>query len=92
MGGNSSADLLHRGRNNYSCFMRIAATARQHGITDDDIWHALHNYMRVYEDEGEVAMFIGPARNGAVLEIGVVLDDEDPRIIHAMKSRKKYWP
>jgi hypothetical protein len=37
-------------------------------------------------------MFIGGARDGTVLEIGVVLDDDDPRIIHAMRARAKYWP
>lgn len=72
--------------------MRLIASARKRGIRVADIWHALENYVRVYEDQGEVAMFIGPARDGTVLEIGVVLDDEDPRIIHAMRARAKYWP
>jgi hypothetical protein len=72
--------------------VRITASARKRDIRDADIRHALDNYMRVYGDQGEVAMFIGPARDGTVLEIGVVLDDEDPRIIHAMRARAKYWP
>lgn len=37
-------------------------------------------------------MFIGSAQNGAVLEVGVIEDDDDPRIIHAMPARTKYWP
>jgi hypothetical protein len=73
-------------------FVRITASARKRAISDVDIWHGLDNYMRVYEDQGEVAMFIGPARDGTVLEIGVVLDYDDPRIIHAMRARAKYWP
>lgn len=72
--------------------MRIVPSARKHGVPDADLLHALANYMLVYEDQGEVAIFIGPARDGMILEIGVVLDDEDPRIIHAMRARPKYWP
>ncbi|WP_159618098.1 hypothetical protein [Ruania rhizosphaerae] len=54
----------------------------------------MDNYVRVYAEQGdaEVAMFIGPARNGDMLEIGVVLDADDPRVIHAMPARRKYWP
>ncbi len=54
--------------------------------------HALRNYVRVFDDQGEVAMFIGPALDGTMLEVGVVEDDEDPRIVHAMPARAKYWP
>jgi hypothetical protein len=73
-------------------YVRITASARKRGVTEADIWHGLRNYMRVYEDQGEVAMFVGPACDGTVLEIGVVLDDDDARIIHAMRARPKYWP
>jgi hypothetical protein len=72
--------------------VRITASARKRGIIDADIRHALANYMRVYDDQGQVAMFIGPAQDGTILEISVVLDDTDPRIIHAMRARMKYWP
>ncbi|MBA2560926.1 MAG: hypothetical protein H0V07_13775 [Propionibacteriales bacterium] len=56
--------------------------------------HALRNYMSVFVDEGDaaLAMFIGPAQDGTtVLEVGVVEDDDDPRIIHAMPVRAKFW-
>lgn len=72
--------------------MRVVGSARRHGVADADMRHALSHYLRVYDDQGEVAMFVGPARNGTVLEIGVVLDDDDPRIVHAMRARPKYWP
>lgn len=71
--------------------MRIADSARKHGVDDDSMLHAVRNYVRVFE-LGEVAMFIGPAEDGAMLEVGVVLDDEDPRIIHAMPARRRFWP
>jgi predicted transcriptional regulator len=72
--------------------MRITESARGHGVMDHDIHHAVRYYLRIYEDQGDVAMLIGPAADGSILEIGVVLDDEDPRIIHAMRARRKYWP
>jgi hypothetical protein len=36
-------------------------------------------------------MLIGPARNGALLEIGILgAETDDPVIIHAMPMRPKY--
>jgi hypothetical protein len=71
--------------------MRVTESARKHGVEDDDMLHALRNYLKVFS-LGEVAMFIGPAYDGAVLEVGVIEDDEDPRIIHAMPARARFWP
>ncbi len=71
--------------------MRFARSAGKHGIRPADAEHVLRNYIRVF-DQGEIAMFIGPAIDGTVLEVGVVEDDEDPRIIHAMPVRRKFWP
>ena len=40
-----------------------------------------------------LAMFIGPARNAALLEIGVLAPDgDDPVVIHADKARNKFLP
>ncbi|CAM5781852.1 hypothetical protein [Cellulomonas persica] len=71
--------------------MRIRASARNHGVADADIPHAIEHDVRAF-DSGEVLMIIGPARNGAMLEVGVVPDDADPRTIHAMPVRRKFWP
>lgn len=39
----------------------------------------------------DLTMLIGPATDGALLEIGVLdLDGEDPVVIHAMKLRAKF--
>ena len=35
-------------------------------------------------------MFIGPATDGAPLEVGVVTDDEGTAVIHAMAVRPKF--
>ncbi len=70
----------------------IAPSARKHGISDDDMLHALRNPVRVeYIDEG-FTMFTGPARDGSPLEIGVVDSDSGPVIVHADRARGKYLP
>lgn len=56
--------------------MRIVDSARKRGISDDDIWHALRNYVALYPDEGWVDMYIGAARDGTMLEIGGTWDDD----------------
>lgn len=74
--------------------MRIAASARKHGVKDEDMLHAVRNYLKVIATAGdaELAMIVGPASDGRILEIGVVDDEQDPRIIHAMPARPKFWP
>jgi len=37
-----------------------------------------------------VTMFIGPAADGAPLEVGVVTDDDGTAVIHAMAARQKF--
>lgn len=54
--------------------------------------HAMSNAVRrVVMDEG-FTMLIGPAADGALLEIGI-LDSEgdDPVVIHAMTLRPKFY-
>jgi hypothetical protein len=41
-------------------------------VADADIWHAVRNAMRQVESEDEFTLLIGPARDGAPLEIGIV--------------------
>ena len=55
--------------------------------------HALRNNIRMF-NVNDVTMFIGPARSGALLEVGVVGldDDDDPVAIHAMPLREKFHP
>lgn len=65
--------------------MRIGEPARKRGVPDGDIWHSIRNAThKVDLDEG-LTMLIGPTRDGAPLEIGVLgLDSDDPVIIHAL--------
>ena len=74
--------------------MEIAASARKHGIADDDILHAWENAIRYveYEDAGEDRLLvIGPTRSGAVLELVAVPVVVPTRIIHADNLRPKFY-
>ncbi len=74
--------------------MRIADSARKRGFRDEDILHAIRNYVRVFGAQGdlELPLFIGPAYDGTMLEVGVIEDEEDPRVVHCMEVRSQYWP
>jgi hypothetical protein len=68
----------------------ITASARKHGVADDDILHAF-NYPISYEDLDEgFVMIIGPTRSAHLIELGFVDTDHGPVIVHAMTARKKY--
>ncbi len=71
--------------------MEIDANARKHGVTDEDMLHALRHHWRGFEtDDPAITMFIGPSTRAEPLEVGVVADDEGTAIIHAMKARDKF--
>jgi hypothetical protein len=71
--------------------MRIGGPTRKHGVPDDDMEHAVRNAARRVVMDEQLTMLIGPARDGAFLEIGVLgLDGDDPVIIHAMGLRTKF--
>ncbi|MCL2464044.1 MAG: hypothetical protein FWF28_03090 [Micrococcales bacterium] len=55
--------------------------------------HALENYVRDTEGTDDVLLFIGPARDATMLEVGVRdPGTDDERIVHAMKVRPGLWP
>jgi hypothetical protein len=69
---------------------RIANSARRHGIADDDMLHAVRNATGTGNLGDGLTMFIGPARDATLLEVGVVDGDDGPVIVHALKARPKY--
>lgn len=73
--------------------MRIAEPARRHGVADEDIRHAARNAIRRLDDGEGLTMLIGPARDGSLLEVGVLdINGDDPVIVHAMPLREKFYP
>ena len=75
----------------YAVRVDIEASARKHGVTDNDMLHALRHHWRAFEtDDDAVTMCIGPSTNSEPLEVGVVTDDEGSAVIHAMPARQKF--
>jgi hypothetical protein len=71
--------------------MRIGEPARKHGIADEDMLHAARHPIRELASD-EVTMLIGPAREGSLLEIGVLdIDGDDAVIVHAMPLRRRFY-
>jgi hypothetical protein len=65
----------------------ILASARKHGISDDDMLHAYRNPIRVSAFD-ELTMLIGAGQNGQELEVGLAAADEF--IVHSMIARPKF--
>ena len=53
----------------------ILATARKHGVTDDDMLHAYRNPIRVFALD-DLLMLIGADTAGRPMEIGLATADE----------------
>ena len=72
--------------------MRIGGPAGKHGVPDADIWPGVRNATYKIDMGEDLTMLIGPARDGAPPELGVLgLDDDDPVIIHALPLRAKFY-
>jgi hypothetical protein len=67
----------------------ILASARRHGITDDDMLHAYRNPVRIFEFD-ELAMLIGSDQAGRMLEVGLTAAEGVEFIVHAMTARPKF--
>ncbi|MCL2788702.1 MAG: hypothetical protein FWD59_09490 [Micrococcales bacterium] len=71
----------------------ILASARRHGVDEDDMTHAVRNSIRIDCQDDGTLMHVGPARPGTpILEVGVIMWHGRSAIIHAMKARKKFLP
>ena len=67
----------------------ILPSARKHGISDEDMMHALRNPVSSF-DLDEITMTIGAATSGHLLEVGYIPMDTHILIIHAMSARRKF--
>ncbi len=72
--------------------VEIRASARKHGISDDDIRHAINNAIVsiTRPDQPDFTMLIGPDARAAMIEVGVLETDDQDYVIHAMVAREKY--
>jgi hypothetical protein len=67
----------------------VLASARKHGITDDDILHAYRNPIRIFVFD-ELTMLIGAGQDGQELEVGLAAAEGVEFIVHAMIARPKF--
>lgn len=67
----------------------ILASARKHGVADDDILHGYRNPIRVFGLD-DLTMLIGPDRSAGLLEIGVAHAESIDFVVHAMPARPKF--
>lgn len=67
----------------------IVASARKHGISDNDMLHAYRNPIRVFQVD-DLVMLIGGDETGRMLEVGVVAAEGIEFIVHAMTAREKF--
>ncbi|MGH9189426.1 MAG: hypothetical protein ACRD0Q_05275 [Acidimicrobiales bacterium] len=67
----------------------VLASARKHGVRDDDMLHAYRNPIRVF-DLGDLTMLIGAGESAALLEVGVAAGEGIEFIVHAMPARSKF--
>ncbi len=65
------------------------ASARKHGIADDDMLHAYRHPIRVFELD-DLDVLISADAAGCMLEIGVTTAEGVEFIIHAMAARPKF--
>ena len=72
--------------------VEILASARRHGISDDDIRHAVENSLAGgrSDDQTDLVMLVGPDQSGNLIEVGIVVTDDIEYAIHAMRARHQY--
>lgn len=74
--------------------MEFAASAAKHGISRDDVLHAIRNAVVAVEGEfdgEERRLTIGPDMSGALLEIVAVPANNPILVIHADRLRPKFF-
>jgi hypothetical protein len=69
----------------------VHPAALKHGVPAIDIKHALRHALRIREEDDRRRLYLGPARNGELLEVVTGLRPDLSEVaIHAMKMRPKY--
>ncbi|MGI8702636.1 MAG: (2Fe-2S)-binding protein [Nocardioidaceae bacterium] len=74
--------------------MRIAISARKHGVSDHEIRHAVEHHVRRFRQDDSIWLYVGGTGRGATLiEVAVLrAQDGEDVAIHAMPVRSKFWP
>jgi hypothetical protein len=71
--------------------MEIHPAALKHGVAKEDIHHAVEHAMAIDDQDDDTRLYLGPARDAALLEVvTVVRDGASELAIHAMPMTAKY--
>jgi hypothetical protein len=69
----------------------VHPSAHKHGVAVEDIEHAVRNAMTIEELEDDLCLYLGPGRDGSLLEvITLCRAEKEELVIHAMAMRTKY--
>ncbi len=72
-------------------YVEFYASARKHGIAEDDAVHAIEHALVAAEDDEGKCLYLGPDRAGNMLEVvSVQREDDSEVVIHAMRMRRIY--
>lgn len=72
-------------------YVDFYASARKHGIAEDDAVHAIEHALVAAEDDEGKCLYLGPDRAGNRLEVvSVQREDGSEVVIHVMRMRRIY--
>jgi hypothetical protein len=72
--------------------VEVHPSALRHGVSIEDIEHAVRNAVVIDELEEDLRLYLGPSRSASLLEVIVLVrgDARSVLAIHAMPMREKY--
>ena len=71
--------------------LKLNWSALKHGVAGEDIEHAVRHAVGIRDEEDDLRLDLGPARNADLIEVVVVVrEDREETAIHAMRMRPKY--
>jgi hypothetical protein len=70
----------------------VLESAVKQEVPEEDILYAYRLALRSWEFAGGVVMLLGPARDGPLLEVGLVSGAGGDLIVHAMLARTRFLP
>jgi hypothetical protein len=68
----------------------VYPSALKHGVAAEDIEHALRNAIGIDELDDDLCLYLGPGRDGSLLEVVTLAVQAGEMVIHAMGMRPKY--
>jgi hypothetical protein len=72
--------------------LKVREGARKHGISDEDMRHAVRYAVRFRRLDEQMSLLIGADTTGRLLEVVVAeIDTDRARIIHAMPLRRSFY-